>query len=83
MVSLIIYFHRTCFNFSFFNSVFSRDVTVTMLVPLNKGIAASNLPAELISFLMQIFPFVLVEKHVRWSRESKHPIRSDDRLLAG
>lgn len=54
-----------------------------MLMPLNKGIAATNLPAELISFLMQIFPFVLVEKHVRWSRESKHAIRSDDRLLAG
>jgi len=52
-------------------------------MPLNKGIAATNLPAELISFLMQIFPFVLVEKHVHWSRESKHPIRSDDRLLAG
>ena len=70
-------------NFSFFNSVFSRDVTVAMLMPLNKGIAATNLPAELISFLMQIFRFVLVEKHVHWSRESKHLIRSDDRLLAG
>ena len=52
-------------------------------MPLNKGIAATNLPAEFISFLMQIFPFVLVEKHVRWSRESKHAIRNDDRLLVG
>ena len=57
------------------NRVFSRDVTAAMLVSLNKGKAAMlvspiNPPGiEFYSYAFYMFPFVLVEKHVHWSRE--------------
>ena len=53
--------------------VFSRDVTASMIMPLNKGTAAMLVSLlilrELNSILMQTLSFVLVEKHAHSSRE--------------